>query len=147
MTVDEALWVRLRNLDPVTAITGRIYLEKLPQSPTYPAVLVFLVDDNLTYHLRGPNGNQRARVQVDALVQERSGLDARTAVENLADAIIGSGLGPNASGLSGFTGLVGASGGIDIRGCFLQSKMRRYEGDELRVLTRMMDFQVGYRLT
>lgn len=144
MTVEEAIWSRVESLPAVIALVGtRVYLQQLPQSPTYPCVLVQLIDDPELYHLRGPKGSRRARVQVDALAQIVSGVDAQARVSQLADAIDGDGLGRNASGLSGFKGQIG-SPAMEIRGCFRVDRTRRYDPEELRVLTMSLDYMVTY---
>lgn len=144
MTVELAIWTRVASLPAVTAIaSSRVYLEEVPASPTYPAVLVQLVDDPQLYHCRGPQGQRRARIQVDALVQKASGVDAQQRVTQLAEAIDGNGLGRQATGLSGFIGTIG-SPGVEIQGCFRADRRRRYDPEELRVLTISLDYFVTY---
>jgi hypothetical protein len=146
VTVEEAIWARVNSLPAVAAIAStRVYLEKLPQSPTYPCVRVQLVDDPQLYHVRGPQGSRRARVQVDAFVQEVSGVDPQARVSALSAAIDGDGLGRDASGLSGFIGGIG-SPPFEIQGCFRVDRTRRYDPDELRVLTMSQDYMVTYRV-
>lgn len=145
MTVEEAIRARVASLSAVTAIAGaRVYLDTLPQGVTYPAVLVQLVDDPDRYHLRGPEGLCRARVQVDAYVHEESGVDAYAVVAELAAAINGDGLGRSASGISGWAGGVG-SPPFEVTGCLRLDRMRRYDPEELRVLSMRQDYYVWYR--
>lgn len=145
MTVEEAITARIETLAPVIALAGdRVYLDKLPESPTYPAVRVQLIDDPLGYHLRGPDGTKRARVQVDMYAEETSGGDPYASVTALADAIDGNGKGTAATGLSGWIGDVG-SPPVVVRGCFRTNRLRRYDPDELRLLTMTHDYIVWYR--
>jgi hypothetical protein len=142
MTVEEAIAARVADLAPVIAlVSGRVYLEKLPQSVIFPAVLVQLVSDPVQYHLRGVK--YRARVQVDAYAREASGVDAYADVTELAAAIDGDSRGPAASGLSGWKGHVGSPPFV-IQGCFRTSRLRRYDPDELNLLTMSIDYMVSY---
>lgn len=145
MTVEEAITVRISALAAVVALAGsRVYLDKLPQSPTYPAIRVQLVDDPASFHLRGPDGLSRARVQVDHYVDEAvSGSDPYASVEALETATRGDGLGTAATGLSGWIGSVGSPPFV-VRGCFRTNRLRRYDPDELRVLTMTTDYIVWY---
>jgi hypothetical protein len=144
VTVEEAITARVEGLAAVIALAGdRVYLDKLPQSPTYPAVRVQLIDDPTTYHLRGPNGLSRARVQVDHYVHEDSGEDPYAAITALEAATKGDGKGTAATGLSGWKGSVG-SPPFAVRGCFRTNRLRRYDPDELRVLTMSVDYIVWF---
>lgn len=145
MTVEEAVCARILQIDDVTDIVStRVYLDKLPQAPTYPAVRVQLVDDLTSQHLRGPNGLCRARVQVDAYAHEESGVDPYTQVAALAAAIHGDGLGPSASGLEGWIGGLG-SPPFEIVECERALRLRTYDADELKILTMSQDYLIGYR--
>lgn len=142
-----AIAERVADLAPVVAIVGaRVYLDRLPQSPLYPCVLVQLVDDIRAYHLRGPNGSQTSRVQVDALAKKVSGAYPYQAASDLADAIDGDGRGDGASGLSGFLGTIGGSPGLEILGCFTIDRRRQYDPDELLVVTVSQDYLVWSRV-
>lgn len=144
MTVEEILVDRVAALGPVVAIVGtRVYLDKLPATVTFPAVVVQLVDDLDDYHLRGKNKPQRARVQVDAYAHETSGVDPYAQVTALAEAIDGDGKGSAATGLAGWTGRVG-SPPVVIHSCFRTSRLRRYDPDELNLLRMSHDYIVSY---
>lgn len=144
MTVEEVVCARILQLGAVTALVStRIYLDKLPQAPTYPAVRVQLVDDLTSQHLRGPNGLCRARVQVDAYAHEDSGVDPYAQVAALAAALHGDGLGPSASGLEGWIGELG-SPPFQIVECARALRLRTYDADELKILTMSQDYLVGY---
>ena len=145
MTVEEAITVRVSALAAVIALAGdRVYLDKLPQSPTYPAIRVQLVDDPASYHLRGPDGLSRARVQVDHYADEATASsDPYAAVAALEAATRGDGKGTSATGLSGWIGDVGSPPFV-VRGCFRTNRLRRYDPDELRLLTMSVDYIVHY---
>lgn len=143
MTIEEVVVQRVAAV-AAGLVGSRVYLDKLPQGVTFPCVRVQLVDDLLDYQLRGPTNVQRARIQVDAYAREGSGVDTYDQVATLADTICGDGLGPGASGLSGWIGAVG-SPPVVVDGVFRVSRTRWYDPDELRVLTMSQDFIVWYR--
>lgn len=145
MTVEEAVRTRLLAVSAVTALAStRVYLDKLPQAPTYPAVRVQLIDDPTSYHLRGPDALSRARVQVDAFASETSGVDPYAQTAALASAIHGNGFGTSASGLSGWKGSIG-SPAFEITAAFRVDRRRGYVPDELRVVSMSQDYFVWYR--
>lgn len=145
MTVEEAICTRVASLTAVIALAGsRVYLDKFPQSPTFPAVRVQLVDDVEDQHLRGPIGTKHARVQIDHCTQESSGTDPYAAAEALAEATKGDGLGTSASGIAGFKGGIGSPAFV-IENCRPVMRMRDYDPAELRVVTIRQDYEVAYQ--
>jgi hypothetical protein len=145
VTVEEAIRARVVGLPAVVAIvTARVYLDKLPQSPAYPCVRVQLVDSDEGQHLRGANGVQQARVQVDAYAQEASGLDPYAAVATLWRAIHGDGKGTAATGVRGWKGVIG-SPGVEILNCRPAGRTRGYDPDEQRVVRMTQDYWVTFR--
>lgn len=141
MTVEEAIRARLLSLAAVTALVGtRIYLQQLPQSPTYPCVRVSLVSELSDYHLRAESAFRDARVQVDAFARGTS-TDPYALATTVAEAIHGNGSG---SGLSGYVGSIGSPA------FYLDAVMRidrrtQYDPDELRVLTVSQDYRIHFR--
>ncbi|MEO8678151.1 MAG: hypothetical protein ABI665_03840 [Vicinamibacterales bacterium] len=74
----------------VAAIAAaRGYVQKFPQSAEFPAFRVQLIDDIEQAHLRGGSATRPARVQVDAVGEESSGVDAYGQAVALAGAIEG----------------------------------------------------------
>ncbi len=145
MTVEEAICARVESLTPVTTLVGsRVYLDKAEQGAPYPLVVVQLVDDIAGYHLRGPNGSSRARVQTDVYAQEASGVDPYDQASTLAEAIHGDGHGTSASGIHGWIGAVG-SPAFEVLGCFRVDRTRGYEGEEMRVVRIRQDYYVEFR--
>lgn len=141
MTPEEAVAVRLLDISAVTAIVGpRVYLDTLPQAPTYPLVLVQLVHEPSDYHMRG-GLRDVARVQTDAYVQDESGVDAVGEVLTLANAINGDDAG---SGLSAWRGEVG-SPALTITGIRRIIRVRGYEPDK-RLRRQRQDFWVHFRM-
>lgn len=142
MTVEEAVVARLLALSAVTALVStRVYLDRLPQSPTYPCVRVQLIDEQQDPHMRGAMAMRVARVQVDTFAQERSGVNPYALAQTVASAVHGDDAG---SGLSGWTGEIG-SPAITIHASARLDRRRSYDPDELRVVTVSQDYQVSYR--
>lgn len=145
MTVEEAVLARLQDVSAVTAIVGdRIYLDKLPQSPTYPAVRVLMVDDPKGQHLRGTLGTTRGRVQVDAYVSEEHSAAPYVDIAALTEAIEGDGNGPSASGLFGWIGSIDGIRIVNVQ--HAAGRRRQYDPLELQVLTMILDYYVWYRV-
>jgi hypothetical protein len=149
MTVEQAILARVLSLSTVRAITAdRWWLTIYPQQPTTPAGRVQLVDDPAGYHLRGPDGTRRARVQVDTQVSEAAAANLAVNPYNLLTdlhgALEGDGKGPQASGLSGWVGEVGSPPFL-IRGCFtIERRGPRYDPEELQTLTMSQDYYVWW---
>lgn len=142
MTVEEAVVGRLLDIAAVTALVStRVYLDKLPQSPTYPCVRVQLVSEVQEHHLRGGNSMKTARVQVDAFAREVSGVNPYALAAAVADAIHG---GDDGTGLCGWTESIG-SPALVVMAAFRLERRRQYDPDELRVCTMSQDYQVIFQ--
>lgn len=88
MTVEKAVRQHLVADSGVIALAGtRGYQMRLPQAPTLPAFRVQLIDESEHGHLRGGGATRLARVQVDAVAGESSGVNAYADASALADAI------------------------------------------------------------
>lgn len=147
MTIEEAVRDRLLSLAGVTALVStRIYLLKLPQRPTYPAVRIQSVGDVETYHLRGKDRMCWTRLQVDAFASEGGVSDPYASAGAVAEAIAGDGLGDQASGLSGFVGGLGGSPAA-LHVAMVERLDRRtlYDAEELRVVRVMQDFGIYWQ--
>lgn len=144
MTVEEAVRTRIAACAAVVALVGsRIYMDKLPQSPTYPCVRVQLISDPAGQHLRGPDRMGRARVQVDCYASEASGVDPYARATAVSEAVEGDGLGDGASGLSGWIGSIG-SPAFRILDALPTDRKRFYDPEELRLVTMSQDYIVFY---
>lgn len=148
MTPEGAIWTRIGSLPAVQALVdGRVYLDKTPQDPTYPLVLVYAAGDHRGQQLRGPAGTGEARVSVEARAHEASGVDTYE-VMALFDAIEGDGRGAAASGVFGWVGSVGADPTIAIMNVAHRgTRDRFYDPVAQRVLRMAQDYWVLYRLT
>ena len=104
MTGVDVVVERLGDIAGVTALVGtRIYALILPQSATFPAVLVKNVHLGEDMHLRGMTGVKVERVQVDHYADTGDMLSGARA---LADAAYGAG---DATGLAAWAGSLGGS--------------------------------------
>jgi hypothetical protein len=126
-----------------TSAGSRVYMLKLPQKPTLPAVRVQGLGGPRGQHLRGPDGIYKTRVQVDNYVAETG--DAYAAVRGLADDVKGDGLGANASGVWGYVGTFG-SPSIAVQNVeLLHDGLPEYEAGELRLLRIRQDYMVHWK--
>lgn len=142
MTPEVAVRARLLQLVPLAAlVSARIYLHKFPQSPTWPAVRVLLVDEIRRPHLRGGSKLGRTRVQVDAYAQEASGADPYAQATAVAAAAHGDEAG---SGLQGWVGDLGAPPAIRITGLMRADRAAGYDPDELRLVRIRQDYLVHF---
>lgn len=142
MTVEEAIRALLVTMANLTALVStRIYLAKLPQTPTYPCVRVSLVSELSDYHLRGGAGIGTARVQVDNYAREVSGVDPYALAVVVADAINGDDAG---SGLSGWQGGIG-SPPFEVLSSLRLERRQSYDPDELRIVMMSQDYRVTFR--
>lgn len=138
MTVEQAVAEHLVAANAVTTLVStRVYLQKLPQLPTLPAVVVQLVAVMDFYHLRGGDQMERSLVQVDAYADEASGGDPYASVAAVADAVHDT---LNAQQFA-------AAGSIDVEitGVFRRTRMPMYEAQELRQMRMLQEYHVWSR--
>lgn len=141
MTIEDVVVARLLAIAAVTALVDtRVYLDRLPQAPTYPCVRVQLIDEQEDYHLRG-GGLKKVRIQVDAFAREQSGINPYAMASAVADSVHGD---DDGSGLSGWSEAIG-SPALYVQACLRVDRRRYYDPAELRVLTMSQDYQVTYR--
>jgi hypothetical protein len=116
----------------VTDLVGtRGYQLKLPQSPTYPAFVVMLVDEPGRNHLRGPNRQVFAWIQIDVYDEEANGYTALNAlVAAINDALEGKAF---------------SAAGLRITGVALLSKGAFNEPPEHRLNRIKLEYHVGSR--
>lgn len=137
MTITDAICRRLRDDTGLAAlVAGRVYQLKLPQQPTLPAVLVWLVTEPATYHLRG-TGLYTATVQVDSFAHEYDVThpDPCALAWQVADAVD--------AALSG-AWWRDAPAGLTVQGCFRSDRRELYVPDELRVVQMVQEYRVTY---
>lgn len=147
MTIEEAVRTRLLAISPVSALVStRVWMFKLPQKPTLPAIRIQKISNVTHQHARGPVAQQTARIQVDAYDSELNVSDPYASTTVLARAVHGDGLGPSATGLFGWIGVI-ASGGEFIRMKAVRRVMdgpSEYEGGELRLVVNRQDYVIDW---
>lgn len=136
----------IERLEAVTAVTtlvnDRLYAVNAPQRPTTPYIRVQRISSPMEQHLRGPAYPASYRFQIDCCAAEYSGGDPLGTAQDLSAAVIGNGLGPNASGLFGWTGLLGGSPvEVSVRNVeLLHAGDREFFPEELRMVRVRTDF-------
>ena len=141
MSPEEFVAERIAGLG--TDAGSRVHMLKLPQRPTLPAVRVQAIGGVEDQHLRGPQGVNVTRVQVDSFAAETG--DAYYTVRAMADAIMGEGEGDSASGVWGFIGWSVGSPAIRIANVELvHDGTPTYEADELRLIRIRQDYLVHW---
>lgn len=140
MTVEVAVRAHLLADAAVIAIVGtRGYTLKFPQQPTLPAFRVQLIDEQESAHLRGGSVTKPARVQVDAVAAEASGVDAYAQASGLAAAI--------SSAMMSRAPFVVSDGGspstaLQLKVVDRQTRPPMYDPDELRLVMVGQDFMI-----
>lgn len=66
MIIESALRAIIIEDNGVKAVTTRCYYNYIPQSPTYPLIVLQRVTGNRIHHLGGPSGAARPRIQVES---------------------------------------------------------------------------------
>lgn len=105
MTIEEAIRTYLGGVSAVTALVGsgtsaRIYPQVLPQSPTYPAVVYFVVSNPVVESHGGNSALAHPRFQIDCWSPDY--IQAKTVAMEIRRA------------LQGFKGLMGGVGGVEV---------------------------------
>lgn len=112
----------------------RVYPERLPQNPRYPALTAAIVAGQSTYSMDGASGLANPRIQVDCYAETKDGVIA------LRDKVM--------AALSGYRGSAGAPA-VEIYGAFRVSEIDA-PGSELngagpRVWRKTLDFIVWHK--
>lgn len=136
--------VRERIVELNTLAGSRVYMLKLPQDPTLPAVRVQLISDPTEYHLRGGITAGVARVQVDTYATESADGDPYDEANDVAAQIHGDDAG---SGLSGAQWDSATSPMFEVTGAFRLDRAVDYDPNERRLVRVRQDYQVHYRRT
>lgn len=131
MDVEQAVLTHLKANAGVIALAGpRGYLQKFPQDPPTPAFRVQLINESESGHLRGGSKTKPARVQVDSIAAEGSGIDAYAQASALADAI-------NDTLMSKPPIVVG---GLELKIPERPTRFSTYDPDELRIVRIVQDY-------
>jgi len=85
MIIESALRAIIIADNGVKAVTTRCYYNYIPQSPTYPLIVIQRVTGSRVHHLSGPSGAVRPRFQIEAWAETYS---AAKALANLIRAAL-----------------------------------------------------------
>lgn len=142
MTPEQAIRERLLSLVSVTSLVStRIYQLAIPQSPTWPLILVQLISEPLVTGVDGETTLRRSRVQIDVFVDVRPGGNPYTSAVAISDAVHGNGSAASPTGLQHWKGDVG-SPAFAIKGIERLDRDVRYEVDADRVIRIRQDYEV-----
>lgn len=143
MSITTAVRSHLLTLAPVTALVGtRVRIAKLRQSePTFPVLRIHRIGEVVDLHLRGSIGIKRARIQIDSITMDVSGLDVYDQVTALDQAVEGPGDG---TGLLGFTGDIGGSPSVHVYVIRDGGSREGYDAAELKQFKVMHDYLVDF---
>ena len=72
MIIESALRAIIIADNGVKAVTTRCYYNYIPQSPTYPLIVIQRVTGSRIHHLGGPSGAVRPRFQIEAWAETYS---------------------------------------------------------------------------
>ena len=129
MIIEEAMRRHLLANAAVAAIVvDRVYPKRLPQKPSYPAIVYHRVGTARPMHMGGVDGYAEARFQLDAMA--RSFAEARELGEAIRLAL---------AGYRGAMGAAGAEPGVQVYGVFTEGELDDYD-DEFEVYTSIQDF-------
>lgn len=115
MSLEEGLVAHLKADSAVAALVGtRIYHEKLPQKPTYPALAYARTSTERQMTLSGPSSLTQVRIALDAWTHSSAEM------KSLAAAV-----------RSAVSGVTGNLGGVSIQHCTYESEadLSEFEGD------------------
>ena len=148
MTIEQAIAKRVEQILAESPGGVAVSVDILPESPEYPAVCVWLVDEQANYTLEGTTRLCSALVQVDAFAYEANGNDPYADATELAQRI--NGTDANQAGLSGWRGSVDADDAspprqFEVLGCFRVDRRRQYDPDAVRIVTVQQDYRCWYR--
>jgi hypothetical protein len=109
MTLGDGIKERLLAIAPLTALVGqRVFEVVLPQNEKRPAVRFLVLGAPRPTHRRGPVNHLLQRVQVDSY-QPIGPINPLADANAIAAAVLGNGLGDQATGLAGWRGELGGS--------------------------------------
>jgi hypothetical protein len=148
MTIGDGIKERLLAITPLVALVGtRVFELLLPQNERRVSVRFFVLGSARRTHIRGPINQFQQRVQVDGYVPI-GGINPIDEVNELGKAILGDGLGANATGLAGWSGIVGGSPDeplhvfdVDV----LDDGQLLVEMDEIRRVRIRQEYRVHWR--
>jgi hypothetical protein len=147
VTLGDGIKERLLAMAPLTSLVGqRVFELVLPQNEKRTAVRFFVMGAPRPTHRRGPVNHFSQRVQVDSYVPI-GGIDPLGEVKAIADAVMGDGLGDDATGLSGWRGsLVGSPDTLHVFDVEVTDDGQgMVEMDEIRRVRIRQEYRVHWR--
>lgn len=129
MTLKEALYTYLSTYAGLVALIGtRIYPQMLPEGVALPAINFFTVSQPYEYTHDGHDGAIETRMQFSCWAKTSK------AVESVAAQLV--------AALSGYTGLMGGVGGVNIGHSFKSNEVDLPEPDA-GIYHKALDFLIG----
>lgn len=149
MTFGDAVRERLLAISPLTALVGdRVFAMVIRQGEKRASVRYQFIDENAMQHQRGPVGVRTSRLQTDAFATVEPGATPLTAVEAVADAVNGDGLGENATGMFGFIGDIGGSPAeyriLNVRRAMKRGPLYEYDNEVIRLRVQQ-DYLIDWK--
>lgn len=108
----------------------RIFPTLLPQGQPTPAIVIRSISGEGDYHMQGPSGLVRPRLQVDGWGRDP---DKAAAVSNAVHARLDGYAGPMTFGAET----------IDVQGAFCRNELEDYDG-ESKLYRKARDYQIAY---
>lgn len=116
MTIEEAIQAHLLATPNVAALVGvRVYPVKMPQRPTYPAVVYNRISGPREHSQDGSSGLAHPRFQLDCFAATYAGAKDLASKVRLA--------------LDGFRGSMGGVSGVDVNAVFIEDDRDDYDDD------------------
>lgn len=129
MNIEAALAKHVTEAPQTAAhIGGRMYPKRLPQNPTYPAIVYHRVSGNREHSHDSSSGLAHPRIQLD--VYARTHVEAKAVAEAVRSVL---------DGLP--AGKLGGSAGVDTSGVFLEDDDDGYD-DDFEIYWFRMDFSI-----
>ena len=149
MRLGDAIQARLLAIADLSALVeSRVYELVLPQNEKRASVRFQVLGTPRPSHFRGPINHVMQRVQVDHYVPT-SAADPIATVHAMGDAAIGNGLGPQASGLYGWAGVLGGSPDTPIHIFAVELTNdgdQTYEEDAILRIRLRQEYRVHWRI-
>lgn len=128
MTIREAIFKHLSTHGDLAPLVGtRIYPMHLPQKPTYPAIVIALVESNREHDQAGFAGLTTDRFEITAAANTPADAARVAAMVRLV--------------FDGYQGTMGGEGGVEVDAVFHDGARELYD-DELQVYGVSQDFRV-----
>jgi hypothetical protein len=152
MTISDAIKARLLDITPVVALVGqRVYELVLPQNERRASVRYHVFGKLIERHMKGPVNQFAQRCRVDSYVPIEGSIDPIAEARELGEAVLGDGLGREATGFAGWSGVIedsgSPSGPIHILNVeVLDDGEPMFEEDEQKRIRLRQEYRVHWRV-